>query len=239
MKESLRPILGLIPARAVSKGVPRKNLQRLAGRTLVALAVDCSLQTGLFDRIVVSTDGEAIAREAEAAGAEIIWRPEELASDTATVVEAIAHTLAFLANEGFLPKTVALLEPSCPLRRPSMIEDALKALNDVEAAFTVSRVPTQYHAVKQFVLESNSSASPACPGATAPPRRQDLTPTFIRNGAVYAFRTSMFYHHRSVTGPSPRAIVVEEPLINIDTLNDLQIAQRMFSSSSFDPNRKC
>ena len=239
MKESLHPILALIPARAVSKGVPSKNLQTLAGRTLVAVAVDCALQTRLFDRIVVSTDGETIAREAEAAGAEVIWRPEELASDTANVVEAIAHALAILANEDFLPKTVALLEPSCPLRRPSMIEDALRTLDDVEAAFTVSRVPTQYHAVKQFVLESNSSAWPACPGVTAPPRRQDLTPTFIRNGAVYAFRTSMFFTHWSVLGPSPRAIVVEEPLVNIDTLDDLREAQRMFSDGSLNSNRKC
>lgn len=221
--------LALIPARAGSKGVPDKNLRLLGGKSLLVRAVECARETGLFDRIVVSSDGDALLKEAERAGAEALHRPPALASDTANVADAVAHALESLAASGYKPEIVVLLEPSCPLRRPAMVAAAMDALKDADAAFTVTEVETRFHPAKQFTVE-NGVASAACPGLPAPVYRQSLGRTVIRNGAAYAFRAEMFARERSVLGARPCAVVIDESLVNIDTLDDLRRAEELWKS---------
>lgn len=222
--------LALIPARAGSKGVPDKNLRLLGGVSLTAHAVRCAKAAGCFGRIVVSTDSDRIAASAEAEGAEVLRRPDDLASDTANVVDVIAHALETLHQQGFYPAAVALLEPSSPLRTPAMVRAAFAALDSADAVFTVTEVPLRFHVAKQFFLDAGGGARPVLATAGAGPvRRQDLSPTFIRNGAVYAFRTAMFAAHRSVLGPKPNALIVTDPLVNIDSLEDLAEAERLFA----------
>ena len=224
------PALALVPARMGSKGVPGKNLCRIGGVSLTALAVRCALEAGLFARVVVSTDGDEIAAEGRLAGAEVIRRPAELASDAANVVDVIAHVLDSLAAGGFTPAVVALMEPTSPLRTPDMVRAALAALDGADAVFTVSEVPRRFHAVKQFQLDEDGYAQRALRDVPMPVRRQELGRTFVQNGAVYVFRTSTFRAHRSVLGPKPRALEVTEPIVNIDTLEDLAEAERLLRS---------
>ena len=219
--------LALIPARHRSKGVPGKNLRRINGASLTALAVRCARATRLFERIVVSTDGDEIAAEGRSVGAEVIRRPAELASDLADVTDVIAHALDALAGGGFTPATVALLEPSSPLRTAEMVKMAMIALDGADAVFTVSEVPRRFHPLKQFQVDEDGYARRILPDVPMPVRRQELGPTFVQNGAVYAFRTSMFRVHHSVFGPKPRALRTTTPLVNIDTFEDLAEAERL------------
>jgi CMP-N-acetylneuraminic acid synthetase len=222
--------LALVPARMGSKGVPGKNLRRIGGASLTALAVQCARAAGLFARIVVSTDGDEIADEGRRAGAEVIVRPAELASDVADVVDVIGHVLDVLATGGFAPAVVALLEPSSPLRTPDMVRKAVAALDAADAVFTVSEVPRHFHGLKQFQIDEDGYAQRVLRDMAMPVRRQELGPTYVQNGAVYVFRTAMFRAHRSVFGPKPRALAVTTPLVNIDTLEDLVEAERLLKS---------
>ena len=222
------PALALVPARMGSKGVPAKNLRRIGGVSLTALAVRCARATGLFERIVVSTDGTEIAAEGRSAGAEVIMRPTELASDEADVLDVIAQTLDVLAAEHcFTPAIVVLLEPSSPLRTPDMVTAAVTALGDADAVFTVSEVPRRFHGLKQFQIDEDGYAHRVFRDVPMPVRRQELGTTFVQNGAVYVFRTSMFRAHHSVFGPKPRALASMRRLVNIDTLEDLAEAERL------------
>lgn len=222
------PALALVPARMGSKGVPGKNLRRIGGVSLTALAVRCAQATGLFDRVVVSTDGADIAAEGRSAGAEVVMRPGELASDEADVLDVIAHTLDILAAEhGFTPAIVALMEPSSPLRTPDMVKATVAALGDADAVFTVSAVPRRFHGLKQFQIDEDGYAHRVLRDGPMPVRRQELGTTFVQNGAVYVFRTSMFRAHHSVFGPKPRALAAAGRLVNIDTLEDLAEAERL------------
>jgi CMP-N-acetylneuraminic acid synthetase len=222
------PALALIPARMGSKGVPAKNLRRLGGVSLTALAVRCARDAGLFERIVVSTDGAEIAAEGKSAGAEVIMRPAALASDVADVLDVIGHALDSLAAEHrFTPAVVALLEPSSPLRTPEIVRAAMAALGDADAVFTVSEVPHRFRAAKQFQLDEDGYAQRVLRDVPMPVRRQELGTTFVQNGAAYVFRTSMFRAHHSVFGPKPRALAVTARLVNIDTLEDLAEAERV------------
>ncbi len=222
--------LCMIPARAGSKGVPDKNMRVINGRSLLARAILCAQETGLFDRIFVSTDSLRYAEEAARFGIETPWlRPPELATDTALVADAIRHTLETFAARGEVFDTLALLEPSSPLRTPKIVRQVVLAAEAEgwDAAFTVSPVPLAYHARKQFVLDEEGAARFIMAEATPNVNRQSLTPTFIRNGLAYAVRVPAFLSTHSIHGTRARAIVVDEEAVSIDTEEDLKRAEAL------------
>ena len=225
--------LALIPARSGSKGVPDKNMRMVNGRSLLARAILCAQETGLFDRIFVSTDSPRYAEEAARYGVETPWlRPAELASDTALVADAIRHTIETFAERGETFDTLALLEPSSPLRTPEIVRRTVLAAEEEgwDAAFTVSPVPLAYHARKQFVLDDDGAASFIMPDATPNVNRQSLKPTYIRNGLAYAVRVPAFLATHSIHGTRAQAIVVDEEAVSIDTEEDLKRAEALIKA---------
>jgi len=222
--------LAIIPARAGSRGVPDKNLRVIAGESLLARAVRCALQTELFDRVFVSTDSERYAKEVARLGVETPWlRPAELASDTALVADAIRHTIETFAKHGEEFDTLVLLEPSSPLRTPQIVCETVLAAEAEgwDAAFTVSEVPLQYHARKQFVLDEAGAAGFIMRDAVPNVNRQSLRQTYIRNGLAYAARVPAFLATHSIHGRRARAIIVHEQVVSIDTEEDLKLAERL------------
>lgn len=229
--------LALIPARSGSKGVPGKNLRRVGGRSLLARAIGAARATGLFARIFVSTDSPDYAAEAAREGVETPWlRPTELAADTALVADTIRHTLEAFAQPGERFDTLALVEPTSPLRTPADIRAVVEAAEAEgwDAAFTVSPVPAHYHALKQFRLDAAGEARFACAGASPNVNRQSLAPTYIRNGLAYAVRTAAFLEAASVNGTRARAIVVDRPVVSIDTEADFAAAEALMRARDGD-----
>ena len=122
-------ILAIIPARGGSKGIPRKNLQPLAGKPLLAYTIEHARATPAVTRVVVSTDDVEIASVAQQYGAEVIWRPAEISGDTATSEAALLHALDHLRdNEGYEPDLVVFLQATSPLRRSDDIQRAVETL---------------------------------------------------------------------------------------------------------------
>ncbi len=112
-------ILAIIPARGGSKGIPRKNLQLLAGRPLLAHTVGGGLAASTVTRVVVSTDDDEIAAVAGALGAEVVHRPAEISGDTASPSRPSLHVLDHLRDtEGYEPELVVFLQATSPIRRP-------------------------------------------------------------------------------------------------------------------------
>ncbi len=222
----------IIPARSGSKGVPDKNMRIIGGQTLLARVIACAQATGLFSRIFVSTDSERYTQEAARLGVETPWlRPTELASDTALVADALRHTLDAFAQRGEAFDTMALLEPTSPLRTPDIVRQVVLAAEEDgwDAAFTVSEVPKPYHALKQFRLDDSCAARFVMDEASPNVNRQSLYPTYIRNGLAYAVRVQAFLRTHSVHGTRAKAIVVDEEVVSIDTEEDLQLAERLLA----------
>jgi N-acylneuraminate cytidylyltransferase len=119
---SAMSVVAIIPARGGSKGVPGKNLRRVAGRSLVARAVDAATAASSIDRVFVSTDDPAIASEALAAGAEVIERPAAIAGDTASSEAAVLHALGTLAEA---PEIVILIQATSPFIDPADLDAAV------------------------------------------------------------------------------------------------------------------
>lgn len=223
--------LALIPARGGSKGIPGKNLAHVGGMSLLARAIRCALDAGIFDAVVVSTDDAAIAEEASRAGASVpFMRPAPLATDAAPVIETVTDALERLEAGGAARfDLVALLEPTSPLRTPAIVRDvvALAERDPYDAALSVSAVPARFHPRKQFRAEAGGRlvhVTEDGPGLIA---RQQLTPTFVRNGMCYATRRAALDRGTGVLGTVTAYVLVDGPIVNIDDPEDLELARRL------------
>lgn len=219
-------ILGLIPARGGSKGIPRKNVRRLLGKPLIHYTCDAARGSRLLSRTIVSTECPEIAEAAANAGVEVPFlRPPALASDTAPMIDVIRHALDWLrlsANKR--PDIVVLLQPTAPLRQSCHIDAALELLltGDYDSVVSVAPVPRHYNPHWQFVEQHGRlrvfTGEPLSQIVT---RRQDLGTTYTRNGAVYGFRPDALDEHDSIYGARCAAYIMPaECSINLDTMDD-------------------
>lgn len=233
MKGKRLEILGLIPARGGSKGIPGKNLRLLGGKSLVARAVESGLESRLVSRVILSTDSEAIASEGRRAGAEVPFlRPADLAKDDTPSSAVVAHALEWLEkNEGKLPGILVLLQPTAPLRQARHIDEALELLvsSGARSVVSVTPVPGHYHPSWQFSIR-DGALCPYLETGKVPPRRQDLPPTYTRNGAIYAAWTETWLSGTMAYGPGCVPYVMEpEESVNIDSPEDLELAEFLLS----------
>ena len=225
-------VLGLVPARAGSKGVPGKNLRPLGGEPLIGYTLRAAAHARLLTRTIVSTDSDEIAAACRDYGAEAPFlRPSALATDEAAMHGVVLHALDWLRDrEGYVPLVVVLLQPTVPFRTAEQIDAAVVALQepDVDAVVSVVRVPASHHPAWQLRLGDKRLErydGGALAGLTA--RRQDLEPTYCRDGAIYAFRTEAFRRTGSIYGSRTRAMVNDSETVNIDTLYDWALAESL------------
>lgn len=186
-----RSVLGLIPARGGSKGVPGKNIKDLCGRPLLAYTVQAALTARYLDDLIVSTDSPEIAEVARSLGVEVPFvRPTELATDSAKAIGVIQHALRFMEDSREREyDLVAYLEPPNPLRISEDIDRCLELFKEHLPDSVVSvQEANQFHPIlmKKIV---NGRLRPIWKEEPEGVPRQLYEPTaFMRNGAVYVFR---------------------------------------------------
>jgi CMP-N,N'-diacetyllegionaminic acid synthase len=227
-------ILGLVPARGGSKGVPRKNARHLGGKPLVQYTLETALAAGQLSRVVVSTDDPEIAEIARRNGAEVpFMRPAHLAADETAMLPVVQHALRELENRGDRFEAVCLLQPSHPFREPEEIAACIELLeqSDADAVVTVLPVPVEYHPCWMYFADS-SGLLRLSTGADAPiSRRQDLPAAFHRDGSVYLTRRDVVMESNSLYGRRLLGYVVNRGRrINIDTPEDWAAAERLLGA---------
>ena len=220
-------VLGVIPARGGSKGIPNKNLAPVCGRPLLAYTADAVRESRTLTRTIVSTDDPRIAECATSLGLEVpFMRPAVLAADEAPMLPVLRHALDAMHAEGFEADIVVLLQPTSPLRRAEHIDAAVDWLQRTAADSVVSvvEVPHQFNPLSVMRLE-DGLLKPFLDGPTAT-RRQDKPKLFARNGpAVLAVRASVIasgslYGERSW----PLGMSAEDSL-DVDTPWDLRLVE--------------
>ncbi len=231
----------VVPARGGSKGVPRKNLRPVAGVPLVARVGELVARLPWVDRAVVSTDDDEIARVAEESGLEAPFRrPEALSGDRIGDLEVLCHALEAVEKaDGQAYDAIVMLQPTSPLRRIAHVEAAVDKLlgGGWDSVWTVSVTDLKYHPRKQLQLEGDRLrfSDPAGGGVVA---RQELTPTYHRNGAVYAMTRSCLREQRSLLGRRGAAVVLDEPMISIDTLDDFERVEAALVARGREPGHE-
>ena len=135
-------VLGLIPARGGSKGVPGKNIKLLGGHPLLDYTARAALASRCLARVILSTDDEAIAAVGRSAGIEVPFlRPGELATDQAPTLPVIQHAVRYLEGQGDSFDAICLLQPTNPFRRPEDIDACIDLLEARKADAVVSVLP--------------------------------------------------------------------------------------------------
>lgn len=227
-----RKVLALIPARGGSKGLPGKNILPVAGRPLLAWSVDAARAARSVDRVVLSSDDDAIMAAARACGCEVPFvRPASLASDTATTIDVVMHALDALPGYDL----IVLLQPTSPLRTAADIDAACERLASSGAPACVSVSPVDQNPYWMYHLGDNQNLVPIVetpPGVT---RRQDLPAVYALNGAVYVAdtawlrRTRTFVTRETVAHPMPA-----ERSIDIDTNADFEAFEKAVTENAHD-----
>lgn len=228
-------VVAIVPARAGSKGITGKNLRTVAGRTLVRRAVEAARAAGTIDVVVVSTDGDAIAAEAERAGAVVVRRPADLAGDEASSESAVLHVLDDLAARGAEPEVVVFLQATSPFIDPADLDVAVARVRDGHADAVFAATPS--HAFL-WRVDDDGVARAVNHDAAVRPRRQDREPEFRETGAFYTFRTAGFREHRHRFHGRVELVVVDpRGAIDIDDPTDLALAEAIDPALAEAPNR--
>lgn len=206
----------IIPARGDSKRLPKKNMRLLGGIPLIAHSINYA-QANNIEKIVVSTDNDEIKRIALKYGAEVVDRPNELASDESPTVLTLKHVLEFF-NESF--ETVILLQPTNPLRPTNLLFEAMKLFDkgNYESLMTVTKSDQKFGKIinDKFIPLTYKMGQ----------RSQDLEPLYYENGLLYIIKAECLLKGE-ILAENNYAFVVNHPYatVDIDTIDDLEYAE--------------
>jgi CMP-N-acetylneuraminic acid synthetase len=225
-------VLGIVPARGGSKGVPGKNVRPLAGRTLLEYTARAARESGVLDRVILSTDSAEIADTGRRAGLDVpFMRPVMLASDDTPMLPVIQHALESLARDGWSADMIVLLQPTSPLRRPDHIRAAVTTLRDTKADSVVTVVEIPRHLSPDYVMRIDGGRlQPFLPEGARVTRRQDARPAYSRDGTVYAFWRATIERFGGIYGEDCRPLLIDaRESLSIDSPADWDAAERLLA----------
>jgi len=224
-----KTILGLIPARGGSKGLPRKNIKPVSGKPLIAWTIEQALASKFLDRVVVSTDDKEIAEVSKKYGAEVpFMRPKELATDKSKGIDVVLHTIDWLKENDNRKQCdlLMLLQPTSPLRKSEDIDKAIELLFLKEAKAIVSVCEVGHHPLWANTLPEDGCMKDFIRQEIINKNRQEL-PVFYRlNGAIYLAYCNYVKQCRSFIGKDTFAYIMpRERSIDIDGKIDFKLAE--------------
>jgi N-acylneuraminate cytidylyltransferase len=221
-------ILGIIPARGGSKGVPGKNSRPLAGKPLIGYSI-AAAQDARLDAVIVSTDSPEIASIAEKHGLKPPFlRPAALARDDSTSLSVVQHALDFCEASGEVFDAVCLLQPTTPFREKGFVDRAISRFETSGADALVSVLPVPHAFNPHWVFEPDGGWLRIATGDKhIIPRRQELPPAYYRDGSIYLTKTEVvragsFFGART-------AFIESDPRwhVNIDSAEDWERAETL------------
>jgi len=225
-------VLGLIPARGGSKGVPGKNIKMLAGKPLLAYTAEPALQSKLLSKVLLSTDDENIAETGKKLGLYVPFiRPSALAEDSTPTLPVIQHAINFLNSIGEHYDAVCILQATNPLRKKEDIDNCIHKFTEgnYDSLFSMLEVPHEYNPYWTFLEDEKGLLHLSMGGHEPIPRRQLLPKVYHRDGSIYITKTEVIIQKNSLYGDKTGGYLIETDCrINIDTLDDWAKAEEYF-----------
>ena len=192
-------ILCVIPARGGSKGIPRKNIKPLLGKPLITWSIEAAQDSKLIDRLIVSTEDIEITHIAKEAGAEVLNRPKEFASDYSSTIPVLRNALEYIDA-----KIVVLLQPTSPIRVNNLIDCAIERFLSSDCDTLATGYISKHYAWGEYQCVP----------------RQKIEGYFHDDGNIYVFKSSVIKSNKWI-GDSPHQMVVEEIYnLEIDNISD-------------------
>lgn len=222
--------IAIIPARGGSKRLPGKNIKDLAGKPMIAWTIEAALDSQVFDHVFVSTDDEKIAEVGKQAGAKVPFlRPSELATDEATTNDVVTHLVEWFESEyNQQVSTIAILQPTSPLRNAQHIKEAMQLMEKKSAKAVVSVCEVEYPIQFCNTLSNDGSMD----GFIKPEnlkRTQELEPYYRLNGAIYLLERNYVGKLTDLYSKGTYAYVMgARESVDVDTLQDFKLAELVF-----------
>jgi N-acylneuraminate cytidylyltransferase len=198
-------VLGVVPARGGSKGIPRKNIKSVAGKPLLAWTIEAAAKSTGLSHFVVSTEDDEIAKIADVHGAPVLRRPPELATDDADTLVVLQHAL-----EHFPADIVVVLHPTSPIRREGLIDRCIRH-------FLQTRADSLGTVHKDFSYEYGQDL----------PRRQEMAPRLVDNGNVYVILAELIKEGRMLGKRLATLEISREEGVEIDEEFDCWLAEQI------------
>lgn len=231
-------ILGLIPARGGSKGIPHKNSKILGAKPLIAYTIQAGLDTQKITELIVSTDDLAIAQISKKWGASTPFiRPAELATDTAPTINTVIHAVQFFQKHEKHFEAVCLLQPTSPFRTSQTIDAAIEKFvqTGADSLVSVREIPHQYNPHWAFEENEEGFLEISTGEKEIITRRQALPKAYHRDGSIYLVKTSVLLGKQSLYGDKIAYFINNQnPAINIDTPSDWAKAEDFLKTSAHD-----
>ena len=224
-------VLSIIPARGGSKGIKLKNLVTLNHKPLLYYTITASLNSKIINKTVVSTDNSKIAKTALKFGAEIIYRPKRLATDTAQLEPVIQHVLSDLQdNQKYIPDIIVILQNTSPLRTTKHIDECLTLMKKGNYDSILSGF-----SIHTFLWKQNkNTVVPVDYNPKKRPNRQNMNEQLFENGAIFATKTKNFIQSKCrISGKIGFYAMPLENSYNVDSQNDLKLIRMFLKNENF------
>ena len=230
-----KTILGLIPARGGSKGLPRKNIKQLLGKLLIAWTIEQALESKYLDRVIVSTEDKEIAEVSKKYGAEVPFiRPKELAMDNAKGIDVVLHAIDWLKKNDKQKQydLLMLLQPTSPLRATEDIDKTIELLFLKEAKAIVSVCEVDHHPLWTNTLPEDGCMKDFIRKEIMNKNRQELPFYYRLNGAIYLAYCKYITEQKSFIGEKTFAYkMVRGRSIDIDDEIDFELAEILIKNN--------
>lgn len=221
-------ILGLIPARGGSKGIPLKNQKELGGKPLLQYTIEAALGSKLLDNVIFSSEDATLIDLARRMGAEVSFvRPAHLASDTASSIAVVEHALEALAAMGRNYDAICLLQVTNPFRTSQFIDNAILKFKEAgtDSLVSVLKVPHEFNPHWIYEVSEKNTLKLSTGENEIIKRRQDLPVAYYRDGSIYITKSDIVTSQHSLYGKEISYIESDpERHVNIDTIQDWERA---------------
>lgn len=227
--------IAIIPARGGSKRIPRKNIKLFHGKPMIAYSIEAAIESGCFDKVIVSTDDNEIAEVAKLYGAEVpFMRPQNIADDYATTMDVIQHAVQWCEQQK-LPITYACcLYATAPFVRAEDLKKGWKIVQqpDVKYAFSATTFP--FPIQRAIKISNDGNVSMFSPEYELT-RSQDLEESYHDAGQFYWGEAAAFKQKLAIFDKHSRCVLLPRKQVqDIDTAEDWEFAEVLFSMLTRD-----
>ena len=226
-------ILGIIPVRKNSRGIPLKNIQKINGIPLVEHTIRTAKKTTKISRLILSTDSEEIAKIAQKLGIEVPFlRPKKYSKNNSPTSDVIFHALDYLKKtENYEPDIITILQATSPLRQPSTIDKSVRLLVNSNATSILGVSQMKQNPFLAFTLGSNKFLKPHMKNFQKFFQRQKFPKFYYPSGSIYTFWKKTLEEYGNIYGPKiKQQVVSKEESIDIDDILDLFISENILKN---------
>jgi CMP-N-acetylneuraminic acid synthetase len=226
-------ILGIIPVRKNSKGIPQKNIQKINGISLVEHTIRTAKKSKKISRLILSTDSSEIAKMGRKLGVEVPFiRPKKFAKSNSSSLDVITHALKFLKiNENYEPDIILILQVTSPLRQLSSIDKSVSLLQNSNATSVLGVSTMKQNPFIAFTISSNNFLKPYQKNFQKFFQRQQFPKFYYPSGSIYIFWKKTLKKYGNFYGPRIKPLIVsKEESIDIDDIFDLFVCENIMKN---------